>query len=315
MAAPPIHLLPAICSNREFLFLLMSALSSIRLLMPYFGRWPFWMPLFLESCRHNPDIEWLFYTDCEPLADLPPNVTMRSISFAEYCRQASERLGLSFQPAHPYKLCDIRPAYGLIHAEDVEGIDFWGWGDIDVIYGNLREYYTPSRLAGHDLFSTHARRVSGHLCLVRNTPRMREAFRHIRDWQSLFTDPTHRAVDEKAFSKLFIRHKNFPAPLHRLAGSFNPWRRRSEFIEAYSTPLGRIAWTDGSRNFPTRWFWKQGVLTNDRDGDRRFPYFHFVVWKKEDWTLQPEPEAETMTALARENGWTVTAKGFQGLNA
>jgi hypothetical protein len=26
------------------------------MLMPYFGRWPDWMNLFIESCKLNPDV-------------------------------------------------------------------------------------------------------------------------------------------------------------------------------------------------------------------------------------------------------------------
>lgn len=293
----------------------MSSLPSIRLLMPFFGRWPYWMPLFLTSCRFNPTIEWLFYTDCGPLPNLPPNVELRHMSFDEYCRLVSERLELDFQPSGPYKLCDIRPAYGLIHRDDLGGVDFWGWGDVDVIYGQLREYYDPVRLARHDLYSTHSRRVSGHLCLVRNTERMRQAFRHIPDWQALFAEPAHRAVDEKAFSKLFIRHKNFPGPLYRLAGQLNPWRRRSEFIEAYSTPHGRIPWIDGSYNFPRRWYWDRGQLTSDRDRRHALPYLHFAVWKKDEWTRQSEPNPNLIATLASEERWTVDQQGFARMSS
>lgn len=34
------------------------------LLMPYFGRWPEWINLFVESCKGNPGVRWRFYTDC-----------------------------------------------------------------------------------------------------------------------------------------------------------------------------------------------------------------------------------------------------------
>ena len=47
--------------------------------IPYFGRWPFWMPFFLKSCRFNPDVQWLFFTDCGALPDAPSNVRFRTI--------------------------------------------------------------------------------------------------------------------------------------------------------------------------------------------------------------------------------------------
>ena len=283
----------------------------ICLLMPYFGQWPFWMAFFLESCRHNPSVDWLFYSDCAPLENCPANVRVIPMSFAEYCQQVSRTLGIDFQPQRAYKLCDIRPAFGQIHADDLQGYDFWGFGDIDLVYGNLRGYFTDARLRDKDLYSTHARRVSGHLCLIRNTARMRTAYQRIPQWQRRFCDPEHQALDEGAFTRLFLRHKNLPPLLQRWLGRFNPWYRRSEFVEAFSTPLGRIDWLDGSRNFPQRWFWTPGSLRNERDGLREFPYFHFIVWKREAWgALSPEAQAAS-SAFAASGAWSISAQGFE----
>jgi len=282
----------------------------ILFIIPYFGRWPFWMPFFLESCRRNPDIDWLLFSDCGIPEALPPNVTVDVISFREYCQLVSMRLGIDFSPQAAYKLCDIKPALGHVHSDRLQGYDFWAFGDIDLVYGDLRRYFTPDRLAGYDLFSTHERRVAGHLCLMRNTPRKREVFKQIKGWQQRFTDQQHHALDEKAFSRIFIWRKNFPKPLHKLVGQLNPWRRRSEFTEAYSTPGGCIKWHDGTENFPRHWYWREGCLSNDRDGDRTFPYFHFVCWKRNEWSRLPEPDPVKVRRLADEPHWVIDATGF-----
>lgn len=290
----------------------MSTSPSICLVMPYFGRWPFWMPFFLQSCRLNPSINWLFYTDCAPLDNCPENVRVVTMSFADYCHHVSSRLGIDFRPTQAYKLCDIRPAFGLIHEGDLQGYDFWGFGDIDLIYGDLRAYFTSERLQRHDLYSTHARRVSGHLCLIRNSPRMRDAFKRIPNWQSRFCDPQHQALDEGAFTRLFLRNKNLPELLQKLLGTLlNPWYRRSEFVEAYSTPYARIDWHDGSRNFPQKWYWRAGKLTNDQDGLREFPYFHFIVWKRHGWDQLPSEQLQASTDFALSSSWSISPLGFE----
>jgi hypothetical protein len=281
-------------------------MMRIRILIPYFGRWPHWMPFFVASCRANPDINWLLFSDCGELPDAPDNVQVRAIDFADYCRLVGARLGISFAPDSPYKLCDLKPALGFIHAEDLDGYDFWGFSDIDLVYGQLRRYFTDQRLARYELLSTHERRISGHFCLLRNNKHMREAFRAVEGWQSLMASPQHQAFDEAAFSRLFIRRKNWPDGLRWLLDLTNSWRRCSEFAEAYSTPNGRIAWLDGGFDFPRRWFWKNGVLRTDRGDEREFPYFHFIAWKTtwpsalpeggEDWALSP--------------CWSVSASGF-----
>ncbi|MEO8411046.1 MAG: DUF6625 family protein [Propionivibrio sp.] len=285
------------------------AQPRICFVMPYFGSWPFWLPLFLESCRTNATIDWLFFTDCEIPADYPANVQFVSTTFSDYCSRVSSALGIRFQPDKPYKLCDIRSAFGLIHSEELAAYDFWAFGDIDLIYGDLRSYFTGARLARKDLIATHSRRISGHCCLIRNNQTMREAFRKMPDWKKLFSDPRHHAVDEGMFSKLFLRHKNWPAWLARLAASAHPLRRRAEFIEAYSTPHTRVAWTNGTKRFPEHWYWNNGRLTNDIDGPREFPYFHFLVWKRA-WSRQIPQEQSALYRLAREGHWQVTADGF-----
>lgn len=283
---------------------------SICFIIPYFGRWPFWMPLFLESCRTNPDIDWLLFSDCGEPEGLPANVRVEPVTYADYCSLVSDRLGISFSPVNPYKLCDLKPALGFIHQEQLRGYDFWAFGDLDLIYGRLRRYFTDERLARYDLFSTHARRVSGHLCLIRNTDVMRQLFMRMPHWQERLGDQEHHALDEGAFSRLFLWRKNFPKPLFNLVGRFNPLRRRSEFIEAFSTPSGCIPWIDGGFHFPHRWFWRDGCLTNDQDGDRQFPYFHFAIWKRGEWSDKTAPTQEAMQALAGKRAWVVDEEGF-----
>ncbi len=51
------------------------------------------------------------------------------------------------------------------------------------------------------------------------------------------------------------------------------------FEERYTTPMTRMPWLDGSRNYPTRWFWRDGRLTAEGYEDREFIYLHFMNWK------------------------------------
>ena len=101
---------------------------------------------------------------------------------SDYYQLVSDRLNIDFKPSSPYKLCDLKPALGYIHADRIKGFDFWAFGDIDLVYGNLRQYFNEARLKRYHLLSTHERRVSGHLCLIRNTERERRLFMRIDNW-------------------------------------------------------------------------------------------------------------------------------------
>lgn len=285
---------------------------SICFVIPYFGQWPFWFPLFLESCRHNSDINWLIYSDCGTPNNTPDNVQIIATEFSTYCDRVSRTLGISFSPATPYKLCDLKPALGLIHEAELKGFDFWAFGDLDVIYGNIRQHFSTDRLAHHELFVTHARRVSGHCCLFRNTALMREAFANVPDWRQLLANPKHQWFDESAFSRLFIRWKNWPDNLRRIVKPFGRWTRVIDNLEAFSTPNARVPWIDGTCNFPAEWTWRQGRLTNSDDGNREFPYLHFVAWKK--WWAENAmvlPSFALMQDLAATDCWHMSReRGF-----
>lgn len=285
-------------------------MPSICFVIPYFGKWPFWMPLFLRSCAENSDIDWLFFSDCGVPEELPANVHVETISYGDYCSLVSGRLGINFFPENPYKLCDIKQALGFIHSDRLVGYDFWAFGDIDLVYGRLRNYFCAERLARYDLLSTHARRISGHMCLLRNNPRMREAFMLIPNWRERIADQQHHALDEGAFSRIFLWRKNFPKPLFDLVGRFNPWRRRSEFKEAYSTPNAGQPWVDGTYRFPQNWYWRKGRLSNDIEGDREFPYLHFFGWKRDAWCRLSLPPDKAFIALSREDAWVISDQGF-----
>ena len=282
------------------------ALPSIVLIIPYFGKWPAWFDLFLLTCRFNPTVEWLFYTDCGAPKRVPSNVNFKEISFLEYKRKVSQRLKINFNPDSAYKLCDIKPSLGYIHHEDIKDFDFWGFSDIDLIYGDLRKFYTEEKLAKYDLLSTHSRRVSGHFCLMRNNKKMREAFMLIKEWQIKYADSRHFALDEGAFSRIFLRHKNLPYLLFKSLNKLNSWHRKSEFIEQYTTPNAGLTWVDGSNNFPSEWYWDAGILTNCLTQEVEYPYFHFFGWKKDIWK---KSDFETFSS-DNISAFTVSASGF-----
>jgi len=273
------------------------------------------MPFFIESCRANPNINWLLLGDCADLEDLPNNVEQRFFAFVDYCAFVSECLGINFNPSNPYKLCDLKPALGFIHAEDVAGYDFWGFSDLDLIYGDLRSYFSDERLRKYKVLSTHERRISGHFCLLRNEPELNSLFWKIPDFVRRAEDPKNHALDEGGFSRIFLWRKNFPKPLFELVGLFNRWRRVAEFEEAFSTPNASRPWIDGTLDFPGCWYWENGRLRNCKDGGLEFPYLHFMAWKKNAWTKIPNASLQSMQELASTQQWCIDQTGFHAHGA
>jgi len=57
---------------------------SIAVVIPYFGQWDEWAPLFFETVRRNATIQFLAFTDCDMAGLGAPNLCVSPMSFAEY---------------------------------------------------------------------------------------------------------------------------------------------------------------------------------------------------------------------------------------
>lgn len=231
------------------------------LLMPYFGKWPEWIGAYFESCRWNPEFDFLFFTDCgSPECSLPENVELTAMSLAGFNELYVSRFPTRRRLLTAYKLCDVRPAFGVIFGDYVADYPLFGWGDIDVVYGNLSEYLTPEMLRA-DVISFNRNHISGHLTLANTTcaHKLPDAF---PNW--------HERVDRIESQRL-----DEPEKLLDL---------RVIARESFNTPLSPDKpWTDGRFVYPKEWYWKGGQLTNDLNGRRRFPYLHFMHWRGGTW--------------------------------
>lgn len=248
------------------------------------------MDLYLYSCSRQKQIDFLFYTDCGIPKKMYQNTKFKEMRYCDYCRLVSEKLGIDFSSDNsPYKLCGCKPFYGLIHDEDLVEYDFWGFGDIDLILGNLNILINKETLNRYDFISTHSERVSGHLFVIRNTKNNNDLCKKIPNWKKYLEDSEFHALDEdfpycylvnpcflfiKAFYKLIIRF----VPFIRKYGyydfaqmTFQKFHKNSLFREQYTTPVPQKGeqWTYDISN---------GLVYNP--AGKEIPYLHFLFFKK-----------------------------------
>lgn len=287
-------------------------MKKIVLILPWFGPWPPWMSLFLESCRWNPTVDFVLISDADIPEDLPPNVLLRPRTFADHKSHIVESLRLRPKWNSPYKLVDFKPVLGYLFPELIEGYDYWGYGDIDVIYGNIRRIFTDEYL-DHDVISTHRDIVSGHLALVRNDGKLHKAFRRVLHWRYFLQAARHMSFDERIFSMLFIGDAlRKSRGIHRF---LVPKIGGAKFDEQFSTSIQGLPWIDGSTAYPKEWYWRKGRLTADNAGDREFLYLHFTHWASSRWGRGNNAAWEGIDPLVRVSdpggrGFKVSAAGF-----
>lgn len=182
-------------------------MKKIALLTCWYGTYPWYFPYFIHSCVFNPTVDFIIVTDnLELIPNKTDNIKIVHKTLDELKTTASERLGFVVNIDYPYKLCDFKPAYGFIFPEIIAGYDFWGIGDIDLVYGNIRDFMTEEILNSYDIISSRHDYITGSFCLFKNNEQMNSLFMQSKDYREVFSSSNHFCFDECNF--LFEELKN-----------------------------------------------------------------------------------------------------------
>ena len=214
---------------------------SIRLVVPYFGERPSYFPLVVRSMAANPDVSWLLLTD-QPVPGAPTNVAVQLCEFDALAKRIRDFFDFEVSLEQPYKLCDFRPAFGEIFAEELDGYDFWGHSDLDVIFGRIRDHLPSAAFEADKIL------FSGNFSLYRNTPEEARWYRHEVgkvSFRDAFTAPEAMHFDEWAGIYYIVEDLGVPAWHEDVIFdiSFHRYRTRPEAPQG-SGPR-RYAWEDG----------------------------------------------------------------------
>lgn len=242
--------------------------KSILLILPYFGKWPIWFDAHLKSIAYNDSINWLIVTDCELPKDYPSNIRFVSKSLTDLNLEVNKVVNANV-PLIPRKFCDLKPAYGDIFKEYTTGYDFWGFCDMDIIWGDIRKFITDDILEYYDIISSRKEAISGHFNLFKNTPALRVLYKQVPLYQVFFENPKGMFFDEGKLTD-FIKHQIE--------------KDKMEYQIFWNTILlnqerGRDSWQG---YYLDKWYWSRGVLIQLKNGKKvdEVMYLHFLSWKR-----------------------------------
>jgi hypothetical protein len=258
-------------------------MKRICVIIPYFGRWPAYLDLFLHACHRNPILNVLFLTDLKPPAQSPDNVRFHYVTIDQIRRSIKDLVGIEAMITKPYKLCDIKPAYGLIFQDYIRDFDFWGYGDIDLVYGDLSRWLTAEALSS-DVISFRKKWLSGSLALFRNNEKMNRLFLESPDVKMVFESAQYLGFDEVSGCWREIR----TMPIEKISFPYDNFTR----VVFSAIKAGRIK---GYLNDHA----KESILADDylmlsRDGrvvDRNgteYAYYHYITEKGKFYFRYPK---------------------------
>ncbi len=225
-------------------------MSSICFVIPYFAKrnffwqkkpkFPSYFSYFIKSFSGNSSssIHLKLITNI-PFQEYQKykgdNISIITMSWSDLVKLISTRLQLKLNKFQfrSYKLCDLKPAFGLIFSEYLQGYDFWGYCDVDMIIGNLGNFLTEENLKEYEMISA-SKGNPGYMTIYRNNDKVNHLFTKSPDYLKVFQATNSYRFDEKgrdniiALKQIVEREKvkinNISGIVHNDSGGFNQER-------------------------------------------------------------------------------------------
>ena len=254
--------------------------GAVVFVVPYLGNWPLWMPLFLRSCAANPDAHFRLLGNL-PLAEpLPDNVRVDFISAQEIENRVRSHLRIEFRLSDPHKICDLRPFYPSLFADVVGPYEFWGYCDLDVVFGDLSRVLSRDFLKEVDVFSAwDSRQLVGHFTLLRNSPAVAKIAFEIEDWRYRVGEVSRTTfMDEGGLTVALRAH---PEVRWKHAGDVGQqFASGRAVVGATILHDGRVFEFDARRPVACNWDGRRTFVREPGRSDVEVLYIHFMGLKR-----------------------------------
>lgn len=137
-------------------------MNKIAVIICYFGEKPQIFDAWEISAIQNVKIDFLFFTDIKSIRQ-HDNIYVKYITFSDLKALIEKKLNTKISLDHTYKLCDYRLMYGRIFSDYLKEYEFWGYCDLDIIFGKIDDFITDNILNSNQKLLQN-----GHFTLYKN---------------------------------------------------------------------------------------------------------------------------------------------------
>ncbi|MEH7414344.1 DUF6625 family protein, partial [Neobacillus drentensis] len=138
---------------------------KICVIIPYFGKLPEHFELWYQSCANNKNIDWILITDVNRHFSPVENIRVINKNLNWVNDLIKNKIDNKYKIDSPYKLCDYKPLYGVLFEDLLGGYDYWGYCDMDLIFGDIKSYFSDGMIKQYDTMQ-----IWGHFTLIKNDP-------------------------------------------------------------------------------------------------------------------------------------------------
>lgn len=238
--------------------------NKVVFIICYFGTCPNYYSLWENSAIFNKNFNFLIFTDNDGFKD-NKNIKVIKTSLKEISKLATEKIGVNIDIKKPYKLCDFKPTYGLIFEDYIKEYDFWGYCDMDLVFGKLDDFLNDSIFEKNDVILN-----LGHMTLYKNNEKNKYLFKKngsIYGYDLVLTSEENYAFDEMSGMHLIFKKENIKPFLDIPIADID---RR---VKKYNL--------DGNKNYKKQFFYykngeiKRKYISKNKIYEDKFIYLHF----------------------------------------
>jgi hypothetical protein len=252
---------------------------NIKIIACYFGESPSYFQAWLDSCSMNDKFTWILFSDINiKNFRKPDNVLFISASINSIRSQFSDFLGFDVSLNRPYKLCDFRGLYWILIENLGLQYDYWGYCDLDVIFGRLDKFITVEMLAKYErIFGV------GHLSIFKKSIKSKIAFslpHPYYSWKTVLQTEKSYGFDEHSGLNLIWYHNLYDFyEDESVVMDFDP---QYSFLRLVYLPHNKRKQAFSYKNGILRQTYKRLWFQNI---DREFAYAHFQKRKIKIYSL------------------------------
>lgn len=208
-------------------------MNRIAFIIPYFGKFNNYFPIFLKSCEYNKDLcDWLIYTNDNTIYEYPKNVKVNYISWDNFKDFVKSKFDFPVKLLKPYKLCDLKPSYGYIFENDLKKYSHWGYCDCDLVWGKISDYITDQMLDNYKkIFDL------GHCTIFKNKYEVNRLFMQKLEgnicYKQVFSSPKNHSFDEEYNNSINNILNNLNIPIMTSTYAANIYTKSSNFKLTY----------------------------------------------------------------------------------
>ncbi len=251
-------------------------MQRICLISCFIGKLPDYLIYFTGSCKNNPDVDFLVLNDSIKNSYSDGNIRFQKADLNEISNLISEKLKTGIRLQSAWKLNEVKPLFGLLFQEELKRYDFWGWCDIDIVWGNIRNFLNDKTLNSYDIITTKKNWTAGHFVLFRNNETTRYLFNRNKKIIELLNSEKYLAFEESChrwngeiFSPEYLEQNSMPVSMFDIVK------------DAEKKGEARCRFEDIIREHPqpVNYVYRNKQLFDLTTG-QEFMYYHLITVKK-----------------------------------